>query len=90
MYNNRNPEQLNELFPDIVSDKGLGKLKLENIVKKAIFLAPISYILETIDGKIINKIKGLSKSVKLTIDDFDALLTKDSIITKKQTKWFNP
>lgn len=62
-------------------------MKLENILKKAIFLAPKVYCLETIDSKIIYKIKGLKHSVELNLNDFENLLFRQSILEKIQTKW---
>jgi len=79
---------MNELFPGIVNNKELGKLKLENISDKAIFLAPKAYCLQTVEGKIIYKIKGLIKNVPVSINDFEKLLTKGSLINKTQTKWY--
>jgi DNA polymerase elongation subunit (family B) len=75
-----------ELPADLISDTVLGKLKLENICKKVIFLAPKMYYLETIEGKIIYKVKGLKHEVDLTRDDFNNLLIKQSILEKNQTK----
>jgi DNA polymerase type B, organellar and viral len=88
IYTNLNPDQMNELFPGIVNSKGLGKLKLETISSKAIFLAPKCYCLQTIEGEFIYKIKGLSKDVNITIDDFLNLLEKESLLVKNQSKWF--
>jgi hypothetical protein len=76
-------------MPDhLVNSKVLGKLKLENICNKAIFLAPKVYYLETNVGVIIYKVKGLSHNIKLTIKDFENLLFKDALLKKEQTKWF--
>jgi hypothetical protein len=71
----------------LVNNKILGKMKLENICKKAIFLAPKVYYLETVDGKIIYKVKGLKHEVELTKNDFENLLFKESFLEKIQTKW---
>jgi hypothetical protein len=76
-----------DIDESLISDKELGKLKLEHECKKAIFLAPKVYCLETVDNKFIYKSKGLKHEVKLTMDDFENLLYKDSIIEKIQTKW---
>jgi hypothetical protein len=70
----------------LVDDKVLGKMKLENICKKAIFLAPKVYCLETIDGKVIYKVKGLSHDINLNMKDFESLLYKESTLQKFQTK----
>jgi hypothetical protein len=61
-------------------------MKLENICKKAIFLSPKVYYLETEDGKIIYKVKGLKHEIELTMNDFKFLLNKDAFLEKYQTK----
>jgi hypothetical protein len=71
-----------------IDNKKLGKLKLENICNKAIFLAPKVYYLETEGGKIIYKVKGLSHNILLEENDFENLLFKDALVKKSQTKWF--
>jgi len=53
-----------------IDDKILGKLKLETQNKKAIFLTPKVYCLETIQGEFIHKVKGLNHDINLTFDDF--------------------
>jgi len=88
IYTNLNPDQMMVLYPNIVSDKGLGLLKLENISSKAIFLAPKLYYLKTIDDKESFKVKGLDKNVKLTEEDFIDLLSKDKTVLKSHDKWF--
>jgi len=75
------------LSDHLVNNKILGKMKLENIIEKAIFLAPKTYYLETVDGKIIYKVKGLSHNIKLIRNDFEKLLFKQSTLEKYQTKW---
>jgi len=45
------------------------------------------YYLETIDSNIIYKVKGLKHEIKLTRDDFESLLIKQSFLEKFQTKW---
>jgi hypothetical protein len=75
-----------DLDESFISNKVLGKLKLENICKKAIFLSPKVYYLETIEGKIIYKVKGLKHEIELTKNDFNSLLYKDAFLVKSQTK----
>lgn len=75
------------LSDHLVNSKILGKMKLEYIIKKAIFLAPKVYCLETIDDKLIYKVKGLSHDIDLNMKDFESLLFKDSYLEKIQTKW---
>jgi hypothetical protein len=70
-----------------LSETVLGKLKLENTCNKAIFLAPKVYCLETDDGKVIYKVKGLKHEVELTMNDFEQLLYKQSFLRKTQLKF---
>ena len=76
---------LNENF---ISSTILGKMKLENIVDKAIFLSPKVYCLETENKEFIYKVKGLSHEIKLNFEDFIKLLKKDAILKKDQEKFF--
>jgi DNA polymerase elongation subunit (family B) len=86
-YTDTDSVYTNKPLPDyLIDSKVLGKLKLENILDKAIFLSPKVYCLETIDGKFIYKVKGLSHETELTIHDFKKLLYKDSFIEKTHTK----
>ena len=75
------------LSEELISDKILGKMKLENIIDKAFLLAPKMYYLETNDNKVIYKVKGLKHEVELTKNDFENLLFKESFLQKIQTKW---
>jgi DNA polymerase elongation subunit (family B) len=74
------------LNDSLVNNKILGKMKLEHILDKAILLTPKVYCLETIDGKVIYKVKGLSHNIELTMSDFESLLFKDSYLEKYQNK----
>jgi len=85
---NLSPDQMMKLFPRMVSSTGLGKLKLESVAKRAIYLAPKCYILETISGETICKVKGLTQAVVTNFNEFEQLLVKDSFIKKTQTKWY--
>jgi hypothetical protein len=71
---------------NLICNKTLGKLKLENVSTKAIFLTPKVYCLLTESGEFIYKVKGLKHEVKLTMNDFENLLYKDALIEKSQTK----
>ncbi len=77
-----------DIEENLIDDKSLGKLKLESTNKRAIFLTPKVYCLETIDSEFIHKVKGLSHDIKLTFQDFENLLFKDVLIEKSQTKRF--
>jgi DNA polymerase type B, organellar and viral len=72
----------------LIDGKILGKLKLEHICKKAIFLTPKVYCLITDSDEFIFKIKGLSHNVKLKYSDFKKLLIKNTFIEQTQEKWF--
>jgi len=73
VYTNLNPDQMDKLYHGMVSNSGLGKLKLESVSSKAIFLAPKVYYLEDLNGNVItSKVKGLKKDVTLTKDEFEA------------------
>jgi hypothetical protein len=74
------------LSKDMISNTILGKMKLEHIINKAIFLAPKVYYLETEDDKVIYKAKGLKHEVELTMDNFENLLFKESLLEKFQSK----
>jgi hypothetical protein len=75
-----------EIDSDLISNKELGKLKLENTVDKAIFLSSKVYCLITDSNEFIYKVKGLKHEIELTIDDFENLLIKDSLLIKNQLK----
>jgi DNA polymerase type B, organellar and viral len=77
-----------DIDESLISDKILGKLKLEHICDKTIFLTPKVYCLKLDSGEIIYKAKGLKHEVNLTFEDFENLLVKDVLIEKTQTKWF--
>lgn len=88
-YTDTDSIYIDRALPDhMISSKILGKLKLENVCEKAIFLAPKLYFLKTIEGEIITKTKGLKHEIELTQNDFKKLLVKNTKIIKYQPKWF--
>lgn len=78
----------NKPLPDYLIGNNFGQFKLENVISKAVFLAPKVYGFITTDGKEIIKVKGLNKDIKLTFNDLEALLIKDSSRVFNQEKWF--
>ena len=82
----------------LISSTELGLFKLEYKCNNAIFLAPKVYCLNGIDAagkagardnnKFIYKVKGLSSSVNLNVEDFESLLNYNAKLEKTQTKWF--
>jgi DNA polymerase type B, organellar and viral len=86
-YSDTDSIYIDKALPDdLVNSKILGKMKLEHVLTKAIFLSPKVYYLETEDGKVIYKVKGLSHEIELTKNDFESLLYKDNYLEKLQTK----
>lgn len=81
-------------LPNEFVGNALGQLKLEYIIKKAVFLAPKVYGLITVnengDNIEIIKAKGLTKdSIKnIKVSDLELLLNKDSIKLFNQDKSF--
>jgi DNA polymerase elongation subunit (family B) len=75
-----------DIAESFLSETVLGKLKLENICNKAIFLGPKLYCLLTESGDFIHKVKGLSRDVSLEFNDFENLLFKGAFLNKLQTK----
>ena len=87
-YTDTDSAYFDKVLPDnLVNSKILGKMKLENILDKVIFLAPKMYYLVTETNNHIYKVKGLTHKVKLTLRDFEKLLFKDSFLKKEQSKW---
>ena len=81
-------------LPDnFISQSILGKMKLEGIFDKALFLPPKVYALKNnnCSAEII-KIKGLTKegikNNNITLDSLEILLNKDYKLDLNQRKWF--
>jgi hypothetical protein len=86
-YSDTDSIYIDRPLPDhFISSTILGKMKLEYVLTHAIFLAPKMYYLETEDGKVIYKVKGLKHEVELTLDDFENLLYKESFLEKFKNK----
>ena len=77
-----------DIDESLIDAKILGKLKLENISEKAIFLSPKVYLLKLESGELIYKVKGLKHEVELRLEDFEKLLNKNAFLQKSQSKWF--
>lgn len=83
------------LDDNLISNTELGKLKLEYVIKKAVFLSSKVYCLITDSDALIYKVKGLSHGATgsqagptLSFSDFETLLAKDSKLEINQEKWF--
>lgn len=88
IHTNLSPTKMNKLYPGIIDNKSLGKLKIEHIAEKAYYIAPKVYYLKTIENKVIIKVKGLSKIDSLNDKDFKKLLIRNNSIIKSQDKWY--
>lgn len=96
IYVDKDPQEMNKLFPGIISSSELGKLKHEYTIVNAIFLAPKCYWLQLSNGENVIRIKGVKKqfidealaNYSLTFEKFANLLIKNEIIQIEQDKWF--
>jgi hypothetical protein len=81
---------INKPLPDYLLGNKFGQFKLENVITKAVFLAPKVYGFITDEGREIIKVKGLNKDNVNSIKfyDLEALLIKDSSREFTQEKWF--
>lgn len=81
---------VNKPLPDwMVSPTELGKLKLEYFIEEGVFLAPKVYAIILPDGKVIIKVKGLSRDTierELTFELMKSLLTRDKSLILNQIK----
>jgi hypothetical protein len=86
-YSDTDSIYIDKALPDeFISSTILGKMKLEYVLTDAIFLAPKVYYLQTVDGKVIYKVKGLKHEVNLSLDNFESLLYRESFLEKFQNK----
>jgi hypothetical protein len=77
-----------DLNQNLIGDE-LGKLKIEAVFSRAVYLAPKLYFTESIKNNILkikNKARGLKNSDYITVDKAYSLLKRDSIITINQVK----
>jgi DNA polymerase elongation subunit (family B) len=73
------------LSDDLINNK-LGGLKLEYILKEAVFLGPKVYAGIFEDGTEFSKVKGYTKPVNFS--ELSKLLIKDKSLELKHEKWF--
>ena len=81
---------INKPLPNDLIGEGLGLMKLEHVITKAVFLAPKVYGLLEENGNEIIKAKGLKKSTikSIKVSDLEKLLIKDSSIIFNQEKGY--
>lgn len=89
-YSDTDSVVVDKPLPSIMVGKELGQLKLEHVIKRAVFLAPKVYGLITVDGIEVIKIKGITKDLlpDIHIQDLEQLMFKDSSREFTQVKWF--
>jgi hypothetical protein len=89
-YSDTDSVVVDKPLPDSMVGKNLGQLKLEYIIKRAIFLAPKVYGIEDENGKEIIKIKGVTSEAteKINLDILEKLLIENESLEFKQFKWF--
>ena len=68
----------------------LGQFKLENVIEKAVFLAPKVYALITESSDQVVKVKGITNEIvtELDFNTLENLLYKDASREFTKTKWF--
>ena len=92
-YSDTDSIYLDKPLPDsYISDNILGKMKLEKICSRAIYVAAKVYALLTESGDEIIKVKGLStsaiKDYSVNLELISSLLNKNTFLTFPQTKWY--
>jgi len=89
-YSDTDSIVIDKPLPNEFIGKDLGLVKLEHVIKKAVFLAPKVYGLIDTEGNETIKIKGVTDEVTSTIhiNDLDHLLIKDSSRVFNQHKWY--
>jgi len=91
-YSDTDSVIFNKPLPSELVGSALGQIKLEYVIKKAVFLAPKVYGLITEDGQEIIKIKGITQDAitneNIHFSDLEALLIKNSSREFTQEKWY--
>jgi hypothetical protein len=79
-YSDTDSFAIDRPLPSFLVGEALGQLKLENVVERAVFLAPKVYGLITEDNREIIKIKGITNEImpNIHISDLEKLLILDS------------
>ena len=93
-YSDTDSIDLNKPLNEEFVGTDLGKLKLEHIWEKAIYISNKAYIGINSEGEIYRKLRGIkvnSKEFKnnlIDIQDLENLLIKDSKLEVHQERWF--
>ena len=89
-YSDTDSAAIDKELPESMIGNALGQFKLENVVDRAVFLAPKVYGLITEDGDEIIKVKGLTQESAslININELEKLLVQGSSVNISQTKWY--
>lgn len=81
---------IDALLPTELVGSALSQFKLENVIERAVFLAPKVYGYLTESGQEIIKVKGIKDEIasELHINDLESLLIKETSKEFTQEKWF--
>ena len=86
-YSDTDSIYIDKPLPDHLIGEGLGLMKLENKIKRAIFLAPKVYGYITKDGAETVKIKGLPRNT-ISLKDLEDLLQENAKRELNIDKWY--
>lgn len=75
-------------LPEYLIGWELGKMKLEYVADRAVFLAPKVYGTQFKDGSFKLKIKGSKNNSEVSFADLENLLYKESNLKLNQEKWY--
>ena len=88
-YSDTDSFVIDKPLPSFMVGKELGQVKLEYVIKRAVFLAPKVYGIKTETGDEVIKVKGVNKDLitDIHIQDLENLLYIDSSKEFSQSKW---
>ena len=89
-YSDTDSAVIDAPLPSVLVGPELGQFKLEQIIDRAVFLAPKVYGLVTSEGQEIIKVKGLNQESldNINFKELEFLLIKDSSKEFNQDKWY--
>jgi hypothetical protein len=87
-YSDTDSIVIDKALPDSIVGNRLGQFKLEHEIKRAIFLAPKVYGLKDVNENEIIKVKGITNTSQIHINELHELLLEDSKKLFTQEKWY--
>lgn len=82
IYTDTDSVVLRQKLPQSMVGKKLGDMKLEHIIQEGIFIAPKTYALKTVEGRLITKAKGVN--IPLTWQNYVDLLQGNTLNLQQQ------